>query len=149
MYAEEYLANDDVEHVYYDETMSFDDDATTTIDSEMRDKLRMSEAYRRTNKYYYTFKSITKDGSERVRVYSNPSVSHSYIRNSSTGIVMPDKIGSRNENKYFKVIDVAEYTKTDLYNEQRKLYYLNPEECERHLKITIPMEIKQKWYSRN
>lgn len=148
MYAEEYLADDDVEHVYYDETMSFDDDVTTTVDTETRDKLRLSEAYRRTNKYYYSFKTETKDGIERIRVYSNPSVSHSYIRNASTGIVMPDKIGSRKEDKYFKVIDTAAYTKTDLYNEQRKLYYLNPEECERHLKITLPMEIKQKWYAR-
>jgi len=150
MYAEEYLANDDVEpvNVYYDEVISFGDNDVSTIDSEMRDQLKMSEAYRRTNKYYYTFKTKTKDGIERVRAYSNPSVSNTYIRNSSTGIIMPDRIGSKNESKYFKVVDGAEYTKTDLHDEQRKLYYLNPEECERHLKITIPMEIKKKWHER-
>lgn len=152
MYAEEYLASDDVEHinVYYDEVISFgDNDASATIDTETRDHLKMSEAYRRTNKFYYTFKTKTKDGIERIQAYSNPSVSNTYIRNSSTGIIMPDRIGSKNENKYFKVMDGAEYTKTDLYDEQRKLYYLNPEECERHLKITIPMEIKKKWHERN
>ena len=150
MYAEEYLANDDVEptNVYYDEVLSFGDNDVSTIDSEMRDQLKMSEAYRRTNKYYYTFKTKTKDGIERVRAYSNPSVSNTYIRNSSTGIIMPDRIGSKNESKYFKVVDGAEYIKTDLHDEQRKLYYLNPEECERHLKITIPMEIKKKWHER-
>jgi hypothetical protein len=150
MYAEEYLANDDVEptNVYYDEVLSFGDNDVSTIDSEMRDQLKMSEAYRRTNKYYYTFKTKTKDGIERVRAYSNPSVSNTYIRNSSTGIIMPDRIGSKNESKYFKVVDGAEYIKNDLHDEQRKLYYLNPEECERHLKITIPMEIKKKWHER-
>lgn len=148
MYAEEYLPDDDLQHACYDESISIDNDSIT-IDTETHNKLKMSEAYRRTNKYYYSYKTETKDGIERIRLYSNPSVRNTYIRNSSTGIIMPDRIGSKKEDKYFKVIDTAAYTKTDLYDEQRKLYYSNPEECERHLKITIPMEIKQKWYSRN
>ena len=67
------------------------------------------------------------------------------IRNASTGIVMPHRVGSKYEDLYFIMMDVSEHAKTAIYNEPRKLYYANPEECERHLKITIPQVVKQQW----
>lgn len=147
MYAEEYLAEDAVEEKYYN-TENISVDESFSMDSQTKEQLKLGELYRRTNKHYYSYKVQTPEGIQRIRVYSNPLLNNSHIRNSSTGILMPHRVGSKYDDMYFSVMDNATHTKTDLYNEPRKLYYTNPEECERHLKIVVPTEIKQKWSER-
>ena len=150
MYAEEYLADDALE--YFDvEDVSIDE--STTIDTDTREQRKISELYKRTNKYYYTYKTNYYEGGQwkqhRIQLYSSPLAMPGYIRNASSGIVMPHRIGSKYEDIYFIMIDVSAHTKTAIYNEPRKLYYANPEECERHLKITVPREVKEKWLEKN
>lgn len=147
MYAEEYLAND-----AYDFTdVSIDE--SSTIDSDIREQRKMTEANRRMNKHYYSFKTLHYDGNDlrpvRIQLYSSPFLSNAFICNASTGIKMPHRVGSKYEDLYFIVMDVSTNTKTEIYNESRRLYYSNPEECERHLKMTFSQDIKERWMQKN
>jgi len=147
MYAEEYLAND-----AYDFTdVSIDE--SSTIDSEIREQRKITEANRRMNKHYYSYKIMNAEGNElrpvRIQVYSSPILSNALIYNASTGIRMPHRVCSKYDDLYFIVTDVSTDTKTELNKESRRLYYSNPEECERHLKMQISQNIKEKWMEKN
>jgi hypothetical protein len=150
MYAEEYLADDandyfDVSDVSIEESSS--------IDTEIREHRKLKEVYKRLNKDYYSYKKRFFDGdgykTEKVELYSSPLLNNSFIRNAVTGIKMEHKVGSKYDDLYFRVIDVCPGTHTPLNDLSRKLYYNNPEQCERHLQITIPNEIKEKWAEKN
>ena len=147
MYAEEYLAHD----VYNFSDVSIDE--SSTIDSDIREQRKITEGYKRLDKNFYSYKIKQYDGDElqslRIQIYSSPLLSNSFIRNASTGIKMSDRVGSKYEDLYFVMMDVATETKTELNKESRRLYYSNPEECERHLKIKISQEIKERWMQKH
>ena len=146
MYAEEYLPDDDIE--YFD-VSDVSIEETSSIDTQIRDQRKMTELYKRTDKDYYTYKVMNFDGEtvkiEKIELYSSPLTSNGYIRNAATGIRMEHRAGSKYNDLYFTMMDVATGTHTVLNNEPRKLFYNNPEECERHQKITIPQKVKEEW----
>ena len=143
MYTDEYLPDD---AVFEDET-NISIDETSSMDTNERNRKKRHELYKRSDSDYYSFKvsKQNEDGDiyyHKVEIYSSPSVG--YIRNASTGIREPYKVGSKYEDLYFRVKDVALNTGT----EPRKLFYNNPEEYERHQFGKIPQDIKKVWSDR-
>jgi hypothetical protein len=140
MYAEEYLPDD---AVFEDETdVSIDE--TSSMDTNERDRKKRHELYKRSDPDYYSFKvpKQNEDGDvyfHKIEIYSTPSTG--FIRNASTGIREPYKVGSKYEDLYFRVKDIGLYTGT----EPRKLFYRNPEEYERHQFGKISQDMKKQW----
>ena len=150
MYNEEYLPDDandyfDVSDVSIEETSS--------IDTEIRDRRKMNEIHKRMDKDYYSYKRrrLGEDGMrmEKVELYSSPLITNGLIRNAVTGIRMEHRVGSKYEDLYFRVMDVHSNNHTPINDLPRKLFYDNPEQCERHLQITISQDIKETWSQKN
>jgi hypothetical protein len=142
MYAEEYLP-EDTEDYFNASEISIDE--TSTIDTETKHHLKMKEVYKRMDKDYYSYKIRVNNENIKIELYSSSSLSKSFIRNAITGIRSQYKVGSKYEDLFFKIKDVARKNQTVLNDLPRKLFYDSPEECERHLHITIPTELKENW----
>jgi hypothetical protein len=148
MYAEEYLPDDAME--YFD-VSDVSIEETSSIDTEERDRRKTHELYKRSDPDFYSYKTFEwdEDGNRKVhktQIYS--SQSGKKIRNAPTGIRESDLAGSLAEDLYFRVKDTSLYTKTETNMEPRKLFYRNPEECERHLKIVLPKSVKEAWHNK-
>ena len=149
MYADEQLPEDAIE--YYDlSDVSIEE--TSSMDTEERDRKKTHELYKRSDPDYYYYKTQKFDENgdvtvQKVQIYSSPL--QGKIRNATTGIRESVYVGSRDEAQFFRVKDAALYTKTDIYTDTRKLFYRNPEECERHLNIKIPSSVKSEWHRKN
>lgn len=140
MYADEHLAEDT--HDYFNASdMSIDE--TSTIDTETRNHLKMNEVHKRMDKDYYCYKTRINCENIKIELYSSPF--KGFIRNATTGIRSQYKVGSKYEDLFFKVKDVARNNQTVLNNLPRKLFYDSPEECERHMHVIIPTEVKETW----
>ena len=140
MYTDEYLPDD---AVFEDET-NVSIDETSSMDTNERDRKKRHELYKRSDPDYYSFKvpKQNEDGDlyhHKVEIFSSPSVG--FIRNASTGIREPYKVGSKYEDLYFRVKDVGLHTG----GEPRKLFYKNPEEFERHQFGKVSQDIKKQW----
>jgi len=149
MYAEEYLPDDAVLD-FDNEDVSIEE--TSSMNTEERDRKKRVEVYKRSDPDYYSYKRVeyNEDGDpiyHKVQVYSSPS--QGKIRNAPTGIREQDRVGSKQEELYFVVKDTGLYTKTDTNQEPRKLFYRNPEEFERHFKVTLSQSIKEDWFIKN
>jgi len=149
MYAEEYLYDDadfDITDISIEETC--------TIDTDVREHRKLKELYKRMDKEYYSYKILHYDGDLnkhlKIELYSSPLCCNGAIRNATTGIKMDHKVGSKYDDLYFMMMDVTtKKIASDDYKHPRKLYYNSPEECERHQKIVIPMNIKERWMEKN
>jgi hypothetical protein len=142
MYAEEYLP-EDTEDYFNASEISIDE--TSTIDTETKNHLKIKEVYKRMDKDYYSYKIKVDNENIKIELYSSPSLSKGFIRNAITGIRSQYKVGSKYEDLFFKVKDIARKNQTVLNDLPRKLFYDSPEECERHLHIIIPKEVKENW----
>jgi hypothetical protein len=150
MYAEEYLPDD--ANDYFDMSdVSIEE--TSSIDTELRDRRKITEIHKRMDKDYYSFKRTVfgEDGmrTEKVQVYSSPLLTNGFIRHAITGIRMEHRVGSKYEDLYFRVMDVHANHNTPLNDLPRKLFYDNPEQCERHLQLTISRDVKEVWEEKN
>ena len=155
MYAEEYLGEDAQD---YFEMSDVSIDESSSINTETRNMLKRRELYKRSDKYYYSYKRKirTEDNEsgearyiyEKVEVYCTPLLTNSLIRNAVTGIRSEHYAGSKYDDLYFKGADLYTGDNPLLKNLPRKLYYDNPEQCERHLQIVIPNEVKEAWYEK-
>jgi len=139
MYTEEHL-----DDAYLNEDMDDISIDTSTVDSEIIEIEKIKELNRRNDPDYYCFKRYeeTIDGTlklEKVRIYTSPL--NGYIRNAITGIFEDYRVGSTSEDLFFSVKDTV--YKVD--KNQRKLFYRNPEQFERHFKIELSHSIKEKW----
>jgi hypothetical protein len=149
MYNEEFLPDD---HYFELDDMTISIDGSNSMDSEEIDRKKKVKMYKMTDPDFYSFKikEYNEEGEYILRntdVYSSPFTG--YIRNATTGIREKHRVGSKYEDLYFRVKDVALYTKTELNKEPRKLFYRNPEEYERHFGLTVSMDIKNAWHEKN
>jgi hypothetical protein len=142
MYAEEYLYDDadfDITDISIEETC--------TIDTDVREHRKLKELYKRMDKEYYSYKILHYDGDLnkhlKIELYSSPLCCNGAIRNATTGIKMDHKVGSKYDDLYFMMMDVT--TKKIASDD----YKNSPEDCERHQKIVIPMDIKERWMEKN
>lgn len=149
MYAEEYLPDD--ADVDFDNTdVSIDE--TSSMDTEERDRKKNAERYKQLDSGYYSFKLIEVDFDGKVRrrkvsVYASPS--QGFIRNAPTGIHEEHRTGTKYEDLYFTVKDVSLCSKTTENKEPKKLFYRCPEEFERHQRVQLSQEVKEKWQKKN
>ena len=89
-------------------------------------------------------KVVNKEGKNKTKIdaYSTSFIPGTMIRDAITGHKHPQfRVGSWNEDLFFKVKDTSGYVGTDTYC----LYYDSPEQYERHFKVNILVEAKKKW----
>jgi len=145
MYTEEHLGDD----VFDESDLSSYDDSESSIDTVMKEQRRIIKLYKKADPDYYTYKYIVEKRVKKVELYSTQLGKNGYIRHAISGSRCPERPGTRQEDLYFTVKDVFSSNKTyDSYG-PRKLYYYSPEECERHLDITISQSIKEDWMIKN
>lgn len=85
---------------------------------------------------YYKYKYI--------ELYTSGDRGHR-IRNAITGINSDDKVGSKQEDLYFKVKNVSDLKHAKIGS----LFYESPEQFEQHQFQVLSDEIKEKWYIKN
>lgn len=78
----------------------------------------------------------------KMEVYSSHS---SYIRHATTGQRTQFKVGSPDEDRFFSVI----ISTGEQGNEPITLFYISPEEYERHHKCVLSQDTKERWYHKN
>ena len=145
MYYEEYLPQDDV---YVPENK--DEIVSISISSEDDSEIIESKFNTQEKKQSdpgYRKQKITLNG-ETVKIETFATTTSKYgakIRNAITGHRTPHIIG-KDDDLYFSVVDTTT-TSTD----QRKMYFISPEQFERHYHNTmiVPREVKEKWMNRN
>ena len=67
------------------------------------------------------------------------------IRNAITGIRYNEKVGSAEEDLFFK----TKIASNSLASNAGSLFYDSPEQFEKHMFVTLDSDIKEKWYSKN
>ena len=83
-----------------------------------------------------------KNRKTRVDCYSAGD-SGSNIRNAETGDYYKYKVGSKDEDLFFKAALASGKLKTK--NNSNILFYDSPEQCEKHLMIELENYIKEQW----
>jgi hypothetical protein len=144
MYNEEYLGDD-----AYDENDVSSYDSVSSIDTVIREQRRITKMYKQADPDYYTYKHIVDYKLKKVELYSTNMCKNGYIRHAISGARCPHRIGSPQEDLYFRVRDAFTHNKSYLEYGPRKLYYYSPEEFERHHNITISQSLKEDWMIKN
>jgi hypothetical protein len=82
---------------------------------------------------------------KKITIYSTRHTPRSNIRDPVYGTFTKDKVGTKDEYKYFKVrmADFATEDRTPL-----TLFYDSPEGYEKHQHTRVSMDIKNKWHDR-
>jgi hypothetical protein len=159
MYAEEHLPDD--EEIVTEEPHVFDDistiESSSTIDTEIKTRIRRVEEHKRLDRDFYKIRDLivkkNQDGDDelevvKIDVYSTAMYPGVRIRQASSGIRTDELVGSKYEDLYFKVMDTSAPRFAD-HPDPRKLYYRNPEEFERHMRVRLPQSVKETWQEKN
>jgi hypothetical protein len=77
----------------------------------------------------------------KIEAYTSPCNAYSRIRDPYTGAILPDKVGSRDENHYYKVKMPCIGTG----DQPIIFYYSTPEAFERHHLVKLPRELVNDW----
>jgi hypothetical protein len=137
MYAEEYLAEEEIEVSEYSSEYSSDMDSLTKYRNKILKKYKLS------NPDYYSSKKVVNGEVVKIECYSSPIFTNGYIRHAISGVKCPHRCGTRYEDLYFRVMDTTSGTGP------KRLYYYNPEEYERHQHVTLSQGLKEDWLIRN
>jgi len=94
--------------------------------------------------YIFINKNLPSGKNKKTRVdcYST-SVSGSNIRNAETGDYYKYKVGTKDEDLFFKIALACGNLKTK--NNSNVLFYDSPEQFEKHLMIELDNYIKEQW----
>jgi hypothetical protein len=97
--------------------------------------------------YVYRYRINNNGIEKRVKIdcYSS-SDTGTYIRNAETGQYYKYKVGSKDEDRLFKLSLSTGVLKTT--NGSSILFYDSPEQYERHLSDILSDEIKEKWMNK-
>ena len=82
--------------------------------------------------------------SKQIEIYVSGDIGKK-IRNAITGFKYDDKVGSKQEDLYFKVKNNS----APLGSTAGSLFYESPEQFEKHQFIELSREVKEKWYAKN
>lgn len=77
----------------------------------------------------------------KIMIYTTSCDTENHIRNAETGEYYPYKVGSKHENKFFKV----KLATGECGNVTNTLFYLSPQHCKNHLCMDIDHSIIDKW----
>lgn len=119
-----------------------DDNSTEHSDFSVRKRKRSKPDTK--DKNYHNYNIIKKGMNIKIEVFSTRNVVGALIRCPHTGIRSNDRVGSKDEDFYFKVSMPA----ISNGDEAVVLFYSSPEEYERHHLVTLPQYVKQKFHER-
>lgn len=136
---------------FIDDESSVAETVTTKESSESKQKRRQRKFVdlRSADKDFFKIKNGRKGKIVGFSTKLTPGV---HIRNAVSGYFELNdrgnplhRIGTLSEDLFFKVF----LTVNGFGNEPRKLFYDNPQQCERHLKISIDDHSKTEWLERH
>ncbi len=131
-------------HSYYDETNNTDDNETMSFSSVTKQKKRTQQKDKESMGYYTIDVKTDQNKSKSVSFYATKSIPGTRIRNAINGIPESYKVGKKEEDLFFKVrMASGQFGKNPFGND---LYYMSPEQFERHFSIVLTETIKNKWY---
>jgi hypothetical protein len=110
----------------------------STKDSSTSLKTKHKNKAKKQDKGYEKKVKIIKDKKIIIDTYHSNDTPGSTIRHAVTGVWLSARVGSIEENLYFKVRD-------NTGKDSRSLYYDSPEEYERHMFLILSTDIKGKW----
>lgn len=128
---------------YYDDELfecntvtntSSDDDSLMTVKRERVEKEQEKGHFKISRKIDNQF--------VKIDVFTGGFIPGSYIRNAITGYLHNYKVGSLDENLYFKVCIAEGISKK---REPLILFFDSPESYERHFNTTIDVDFKKRW----
>jgi hypothetical protein len=127
-------------------------DTATIISDITNDKQKqrnaLLESYRSMDKGYYKIKRLIDGKLKAVEVYSTPTTPGAVIRDAiHGGLFLQSKVGSAHEDLFYKV-RMATVT-PNIPGDSVTLFFDNPEQCERHLGLTIGQATKELWKNKN
>jgi hypothetical protein len=81
-----------------------------------------------------------------IKFYDSSAIMGATIRYAQTGFYTPGhKVGSRDEELYFKVVNTTHPPTSKGTHAPCHLYYESPEQWEKHFKVSCPDKIKNDW----
>lgn len=110
----------------------------STKDSDVSLKTKYKNKAKKQDKGYEKKVKIVKDKKIVIDTYHSNETPGSIIRHAVTGFWLNARVGSIQEDLYFKVRD-------NTGKDTRSLYYDSPEEYERHMFLSLTTEIKSRW----
>lgn len=115
-------------------------DTIETLNDTKKKKLTR-DIFKKNDSGYHMYYIIKRKTKIKIEVFSTSCNPGTYIRCPYTGYKTNDKVGSYNENNYFKV----NMSSIGNGNTPVILYYPDCESFERHHFINIPQNFKNEW----
>jgi len=115
---------------------------TITLNSETNKKRKLIDDYKKLDKNYHKIHRIINNKKKEIELYTSPLSSGLPIRDAITGSRYPNyKVGSKYEDLFFK----TRLATGEFGEDQGCLFFDTPEQFERHMKIILSQDIKEKW----
>jgi hypothetical protein len=139
---------------FYD-APEFDDDhssitsSTNTLDTMTIHQKKMEKSLNRLDPNYISFKTNINSGKNirtvwrKIRVYATRVNVGSHIRDAISGKYTNYRVGSKDEDLFFKSINVSGIRKPT--GEPAVLFFENPEQYEKHMFVKLSVDQKLKW----
>ena len=125
---------------YYDE---YNPNEANDFDIEVNELQELKSLDRGYSKIYKNLEDrYGKIKRTKIEFYISDGIG-SNIRDAITGEYLTDKVGSLEEDLYFKTCLAT--GECNSKNGLNKLFYSSPDECENHLFIDIDEVVKEKW----
>lgn len=124
-----------------------DESIAQTIESlneETKKRRRVSDMVKKSDPGYHFYYIVKNKIKIKVEVYSTSCNARSLIRCPFTGIRSNDRVGTKDEDYYFKVRDLS----LGRGDAPITLYYTTPESYERHHFVNLPQVVKNKWHKK-
>ena len=134
--------------MYESDQFKYTDDTSSKTDSVPHNLLKNKQPRTKRNKIHTMIKTINGGRDKKVKItitMYNTGEFGSFIRNAVTGEVTKHRVGTKDENQYFKVINA---TGLDRLHGPLQLYYDSPSQYELHQFVTLHPDVKDTWYER-
>jgi hypothetical protein len=113
-----------------------------TLNSETNKKRKIMDDYKKLDKNYHKIYRIFNNKRKEIELYTSPMSCGLPIRDAITGSRYPNyKVGSKYEDLFFK----TRLATGEFGDDQGCLFFDTPEQFERHMKIILSQDIKEKW----
>jgi hypothetical protein len=130
---------------YFSDTENMDDnvtyytEATTVVSGKGK---KAYDAFKMIDRGYRKLKETRNNKKVNIEVYTTGYTPGTVIRDAVTGARYSGIfVGTREEDQFFKVKIIT----AGMGKEPGNLYFFTPDEFERHYKITLKSEVKEKW----
>jgi hypothetical protein len=116
----------------------------TTGNDLLENDLRNMTQFKALDKGFHKIKQnqMTPNGRKSVTygLYSSGDIG-SNIRDAISGQYYEAKVGSKNEDSFFKIV----FSSGELQGDRRKFYFHTPEDYERHMNTSLDQKTKESW----